>query len=168
MVPSRVLAALLAIALVLAEPTSARAQDARLFSGLEVRGGVLAHDVPGLWAGFRLESGVDINAELLFGRGMVLLGGKIRPAIGATVNTEGYTSKAYVDARWEIDLPHVVRPGRARGRLVGGCLSVLATLLLFVSPTCPVCKTILAIAENVVRSEHRWLRLVLASDGSTT
>ncbi|HEY7575599.1 MAG TPA: LD-carboxypeptidase, partial [Thermoanaerobaculia bacterium] len=30
---------------------------------------------------------------------------------------------------WEIELPHVVRPGRARGRLVGGCLSVLVTLL---------------------------------------
>jgi muramoyltetrapeptide carboxypeptidase len=30
---------------------------------------------------------------------------------------------------WEIELPDVVRPGRARGRLVGGCLSVFVTLL---------------------------------------
>lgn len=30
---------------------------------------------------------------------------------------------------WEVELPQVVRPGRARGRLVGGCLSVLVTLL---------------------------------------
>lgn len=106
MVPSRVLAALLALPLVLAGANPAPAQEARPFSGLEFRGGVLAHDVPGLWAGFRLESGIDINAELLFGQGLVLLGGRIRPAIGATVNTKGYTSKAYVDARWEIDLPH--------------------------------------------------------------
>src|SRR5262245_64799083 len=32
-----------------------------LRSGLELRGGVLAHDVPDLWSGFRLERGVDIN-----------------------------------------------------------------------------------------------------------
>jgi methylamine dehydrogenase accessory protein MauD len=41
----------------------------------------------------------------------------------------------------------------------------LSTLLLFVSPTCPVCKTILGIAASAVQSERRWLRLMLASDG---
>ena len=40
-----------------------------------------------------------------------------------------------------------------------------STLLLFVSPTCPVCKTVLGIATAVQRSERAWLRLVLASDG---
>ena len=40
-----------------------------------------------------------------------------------------------------------------------------ATLLLFVSPTCPVCKTILPIVDSVMRGEERRLRLVLASDG---
>ena len=40
-----------------------------------------------------------------------------------------------------------------------------STLLLFVSPTCPVCKTILAIALAVARREGGRLRLVLASDG---
>lgn len=39
-----------------------------------------------------------------------------------------------------------------------------ATLVLFVSPSCPVCKTILGIAGSIVRSE-RAVRLVLASDG---
>lgn len=81
------------------------AQSARAPSGWEFRGGVLAHDVPGLWSGFRLEGGVDINAELLVGRGLPFLGGTIRPAVGASVNTEGYTSRAYVDARWEIEGP---------------------------------------------------------------
>src|SRR5262245_41785493 len=40
-----------------------------------------------------------------------------------------------------------------------------ATLMVFVSPTCPVCKTMLGILDAVLRSEHGWLRLVLASDG---
>jgi hypothetical protein len=71
---------------------------------LEVRGGVLAHDVPDLWAGFSLEGGVDINVELLLGRGAPFLGGTIRPALGASINTEGYTSRVYLDARWEIGL----------------------------------------------------------------
>jgi len=37
------------------------------------------------------------------------------------------------------------------------------TLLLFVSPTCPVCKELLPIAQAVARDED--LRVVLASDG---
>lgn len=40
-----------------------------------------------------------------------------------------------------------------------------STLLVFISPTCPVCKTVLAILDAVMRSEHGWFRLVLASDG---
>lgn len=39
------------------------------------------------------------------------------------------------------------------------------TLLAFVSPTCPVCKTLLGILDAVMRAEQGWLRLVLASDG---
>jgi lipid A 3-O-deacylase len=87
----------------LADPALAQWADAP--SGWEFRGGVLAHDVPGLWSGFRLESGIDINAELLFGAGLPFLGGIIRPAVGASVNTEGYTSRAYIDARWEYQTP---------------------------------------------------------------
>ena len=89
----------------LADADTALAQVVYTPSGTEFRGGVLAHDVPGLWSGFRLESGIDINAELLFGSGLPFLGGVIRPAVGASVNTEGYTSRAYLDARWEIETP---------------------------------------------------------------
>jgi methylamine dehydrogenase accessory protein MauD len=39
------------------------------------------------------------------------------------------------------------------------------TLLVFVSPTCPVCKTLLPILDSVVRVEREQLRVVLASDG---
>lgn len=73
-------------------------------STLEIKGGVLAHDVPDLWSGFQLEKGVDINVEALFGAGLPILGGSLRPAIGGSFNTSGYTSKVYADARWEIDL----------------------------------------------------------------
>ncbi len=40
-----------------------------------------------------------------------------------------------------------------------------ATLLLFVSPTCPVCKTLLPIAQATIEAEATPTRLVLASDG---
>ena len=40
-----------------------------------------------------------------------------------------------------------------------------STLLVFVSPTCPVCKTLLPVLDSVVRAERQGVRLVLASDG---
>jgi len=40
-----------------------------------------------------------------------------------------------------------------------------ATLLFFVSPTCPVCKNLLPIAHSVCTVEDRAARLVVASDG---
>jgi methylamine dehydrogenase accessory protein MauD len=38
-------------------------------------------------------------------------------------------------------------------------------LLLFVSPTCPVCKALLPVVMSSVRTERLWLDVVLASDG---
>jgi len=112
-----VLAALsLLLGVGLAEPVLA--QSAYAPSGFEFRGGVLAHDVPGLWSGFRLESGVDINAELLFGYGLPFLGGTIRPAAGASVNTEGGTSRVYIDARWEYQMPSGIFFGLGLGGTV--------------------------------------------------
>ena len=40
-----------------------------------------------------------------------------------------------------------------------------ATLIVFVSPTCPVCKTLLPALKSSVASEREWLDIVLASDG---
>jgi methylamine dehydrogenase accessory protein MauD len=39
------------------------------------------------------------------------------------------------------------------------------TLLMFVSPTCPVCKALLPVLRASRRSEQDWLDIVLASDG---
>ena len=70
----------------------------------EVKIGVLQHDTDGLWSGFKRESGLDVNAEFIFTPQMDLWGGTVRPALGASVNTVGDTSKAYAVARWETDL----------------------------------------------------------------
>jgi len=44
-----------------------------------------------------------------------------------------------------------------------------STLLLFVSPTCPVCKTLLPIVNSVAKSENAInpLQVILASDGES-
>jgi methylamine dehydrogenase accessory protein MauD len=40
-----------------------------------------------------------------------------------------------------------------------------ATLLMFVSPTCPVCKVLLPVLKSSLAAERDWLDIVLASDG---
>jgi methylamine dehydrogenase accessory protein MauD len=40
-----------------------------------------------------------------------------------------------------------------------------STLVLFISPTCPVCKVLLPVLKASQRSEQAWLHIVLASDG---
>lgn len=56
--------------------------------------------------------------------------------------------------------------------LTGGALSLggvnpggQSTLLFFLSPTCPVCKTLLPVLKSTQAQERDWLRVVLASDG---
>jgi methylamine dehydrogenase accessory protein MauD len=49
---------------------------------------------------------------------------------------------------------------------VGGpSASGLSTMLMFVSPTCPVCKKLLPIVRSIAASETQWLRVVFTSDG---
>jgi len=40
-----------------------------------------------------------------------------------------------------------------------------ATLLMFVSPTCPVCKKLLPAVKSLAVSESKWLDVVFTSDG---
>jgi methylamine dehydrogenase accessory protein MauD len=40
-----------------------------------------------------------------------------------------------------------------------------STLVMFVSPTCPVCKALLPVLISSRKSEQSWLEIVLASDG---
>jgi lipid A 3-O-deacylase len=70
----------------------------------ELKIGAQVHDVPYMWSGFHREPySVDLNLEAQFSPSVAFLGGRLRPALGATINFEGYTSKAYLDARWQRD-----------------------------------------------------------------
>jgi methylamine dehydrogenase accessory protein MauD len=51
---------------------------------------------------------------------------------------------------------------------VGGARGVgRTTLIMFVSPSCPVCKTLLPMLKSSLASERDWLDIILASDGDT-
>ena len=41
-----------------------------------------------------------------------------------------------------------------------------STLLFFLSPTCPVCKTLLPALKSIASGERSWLHVLLASDGA--
>ena len=65
---------------------------------------MLDHDVPDLWSNFRAEpASVALNFEALFSPALALWGGTVRPAVGASINTEGETSNVYLDARWQYE-----------------------------------------------------------------
>lgn len=48
---------------------------------------------------------------------------------------------------------------------IGGQRAGRSQLLFFVSPDCPVCKSLLPVVRSVAAAERGWLDLVLASDG---
>jgi hypothetical protein len=71
----------------------------------EVKGGVLAHDVSGLWSGFNIEPGVTFNAEAVFAPHLDVLWGAIRPNLGVSLTTAGGTSYGYGGAVYQIEGP---------------------------------------------------------------
>jgi hypothetical protein len=86
----------------------------------ELKIGALWHDPSDLWSGFRREpESIDINIEALLAPSVPFLWGTVRPAIGGTINTEGGgTSKAYIDARWQIETPAGIFFGLGLGAAV--------------------------------------------------
>lgn len=63
--------------------------------------GVLSHDVPNMWSGFRREEqSADINIEAQLSPSMQVFFGTIRPAIGGSISTAGQTNMGYIDARY--------------------------------------------------------------------
>ena len=70
----------------------------------ELKIGAQVHDVPYMWSGFHVERyAADLNLEAMFSPSISFWGGALRPALGATINFNGDTSKAYLDARWQRD-----------------------------------------------------------------
>jgi methylamine dehydrogenase accessory protein MauD len=83
---------------------------------------------------------------------------RIAPA-GALMINRGPAIGEVVPALEVVDLAgRALRIGAARadGR---------STLILFVSPTCPVCKALLPVVTSSRAQERDWLEVVLASDG---
>jgi hypothetical protein len=82
------------------EAASAQQTSEKIFYAIRI--GVLAHDVDHLWSRSRAEGGVDMNAELVFNQpGFSLLGGRVLPNIGASLNSRKDTSKIYGGLLWE-------------------------------------------------------------------
>jgi methylamine dehydrogenase accessory protein MauD len=42
-----------------------------------------------------------------------------------------------------------------------------STLLLFVGPTCPVCRKLMPLIPSLARAEGAWLRMIVVSDGQS-
>src|SRR5438105_9400087 len=69
----------------------------------ELKVGALSHDVGFL--GHHVETGADVNVELLFSPPAILdIIGSPRPHIGADINTSGKTSDGYFGLTWGIML----------------------------------------------------------------
>ena len=99
----RLIALLLAVAVA---SLPARAEDRKTAEWLnEIKVGVLHHDTDNLWSGFNREDGIDFNIEAIFSPRYDVLGGTIRPALGASINSVGDTSKIYGGLRWQYETP---------------------------------------------------------------
>ncbi|MGH7905277.1 MAG: methylamine dehydrogenase accessory protein MauD [Candidatus Binataceae bacterium] len=55
--------------------------------------------------------------------------------------------------------------GRGKVRVGGVREDGKSLLIMFVAPSCPVCKKLLPIIKSVAQSESAWLGVLLASDG---
>jgi len=62
--------------------------------------------------------------------------------------------------------PAFTLPSLNGGSVSLGGTAARSTLLFFLSPSCPVCKTLLPLLKSVQSAEQDWLQLVLASDGA--
>ena len=80
----------------------------------EIRCGVAAHDVDGLWSGESYEEGPDILAEIVFNRPLFqLFSGTAYPDMGVSINTRGHTSKIFggLLLQWEPAIPFFFSTG---------------------------------------------------------
>ena len=95
---------------------------------------------------------------LALARQVGILHERVAPA-GALQPTEGPKVGEVTEAMELQDLG-------GRAVTVGGPeVNGLVTLVLFISPTCPVCRSLVPTAKSLARSESKRLRLVFASDG---
>jgi muramoyltetrapeptide carboxypeptidase len=81
-------------------------------------------------------------------------------ARGLTARSEEHLRRLLTDSEylWEAEFTHVIRPGRAVGRLVGGCLSVVAALIG--TPWAPSTDGAILFLEDVGERPYRLDRLL--------
>jgi methylamine dehydrogenase accessory protein MauD len=101
---------------------------------------------------------VLVLVVLALARQVGLLHERVAPA-GALQPTEGPKVGEITEAMQLRDL-------EGKGVTIGGARADgLATFVLFVSPTCPVCKALVPTAKSLAKREAQRMRLVFASDG---
>ena len=99
-------------------------------------------------------------AVLALARQVGVLHERIAPA-GALMMRRGLAVGEAVPVLEVADLEgraHQIGSARADGR---------STLLLFVSPACPVCKSLLPAVKSSRKDERSWVDVILASDGDS-
>lgn len=69
----------------------------------------------------------------------------------------------------EVSKPMEITALSGSQEVVGGeAADGLASFVLFISPTCPVCKSLVPTAQSLVNSESSRMKLLFASDGAET
>lgn len=95
---------------------------------------------------------------LALARQVGILHERVAPA-GALMPTSGPKVGELTESMALTDL-------HARDVIIGGANDDgVATLVMFISPTCPVCKSLVPAARSLARREGKRMRLVFASDG---
>lgn len=97
-----------------------------------------------------------IVAFLALSRQVGVLFERITP-VGAMINNNG-------PELGEAPAPMTL-PSLNVGMVTLGGVQPKSTLVLFVSPSCPICKVLLPLMSGLQKQEHTWLNVVLASDG---
>jgi len=64
-------------------------------------------------------------------------------------------------------VPPTAHSTLANGTVTLGGVQSANTLLLFVSPGCPICKTLLPLVRSVIHAEHPTTRVLLVGDADT-
>lgn len=68
----------------------------------------------------------------------------------------------------ELPTPMILTTLDGQSVTVGGSRNARSQLLFFVSPDCPVCKSLLPVFKSSARAESGWLDAMLVSDGDET
>lgn len=107
-----------------------------------------------LWLGFIAMA--LVNFALL--RQVGVLYERVAPAGALAINKKLEVGQFAPELSLQTLTPQVITVGGQRARSK-------SQLLFFVSPDCPVCKTLLPVIKSAAKAEAAWIELILVSDG---